>query len=130
MMLLTINCHDNPVNGKTENRSLLILSLSVFPDIMVPLDLAIVICNAMDPDGDILVYDWHTDSRLKIKGASRNEPWLFHTYENSSIFYSKNVIIPVNTPWVECNVRDVKGGSDVQIIHIIVQQYLGGDYYE
>jgi hypothetical protein len=81
----------------------------------------------MDLDGDTLVYDWYTDTRLKIKGAARDEPWLFHTYENSRIFYPKNVNIPSDTPWVECTVRDVKGGNDVQIIHFVVKQILGGE---
>ena len=122
-----LSCDDNPVDGKPENRSPVILSLFVFPDIIGPSDSAIVICNATDPDGDTLVYDWYTDTRLKIKGASRDEPWLFHTYENSRIFYPKNVNIPIDTPWVECTVRDVKGGNDVQIIHFIVKQNIGSD---
>ena len=91
-LLLNITCgDDNPVDGKQENRSPVILSLSVFPDVIGPSDSAIVICNAFDPDADTLVYDWITDGRLKIKGGQGDEHFLYNTYENSRMVYSKNI---------------------------------------
>jgi hypothetical protein len=67
-MIFSLNgCNDNPVEVKSENRSPIIFSLIVFPDIIGPTDSAIVICNAIDPDGDTLVYDWITDGKSKDK---------------------------------------------------------------
>jgi hypothetical protein len=122
IMLLTINCDDNPVDVK-ENQRPIIFSLIVFPDTISMEDSAIVICNAMDPDGDTLVYDWITDSRLRIKGA--NPPWdtrLFNTFENSRIFYPNQDHSPFDTVWVQCFARDRKGKSDAQLIIFIVKR--------
>jgi hypothetical protein len=123
-VLLTINCcKDNPVNSvKPENRSPVIFSLTVFPEVIGPTDSAIVICNAMDPDGDTLVYDWISDGRLRIKGALAGDYSLYHTHENSRIFYPDGVNTPIDTPWVQCFARDGKGKSANRIVHFIVRQ--------
>jgi hypothetical protein len=126
MLIAQNNCDDNPV--KPENHSPFILTLTVFPDVIGPQDSAIVICNAMDPDADTLVYDWITDGRVKIKGTRDYEHFLYHTYENSRIVYPKNLNnIAVDTLWVQCIVRDVKDGSDGEVITFILKQDLGGD---
>ncbi len=120
---LQFGCKDNPVNTeKPENRSPVIFSLTVFPDVISPTDSAIVICNALDPNGDTLVYDWITDSRLKIKGAFANERSLYHTHENSRIFYPDWINTPIDTPWVQCIVRDFKGGAVGKVICFIIKQ--------
>lgn len=120
VLLNIIGCNDNPVDGKSENRSPVILSLTVFPEVVKPNDSLIVICNAMDPDGDTLVYDWITDGRLRIKGTNNSR--LYHTTENSRVFYPKgNINIPIDTLWVQCFTRDVKGGADAKIVLIIVR---------
>ncbi len=110
---------DNPV--KPENQSPIITSVVVFPEVIGPNDSVLVVCNAMDPDGDTLVYDWLTDARLRIKGT--NFRWLYHTKNNSRIFYPTGVVkLPRDTVWVECSVRDVKGGADRKVVTIIVDQ--------
>ena len=38
IILLNINCDDNPVDGEAENRSPVIFSLTVFPDVTGPSD--------------------------------------------------------------------------------------------
>jgi len=125
LLLVQSNCDDNPI--KSENHSPFILTLAVFPDVIGPQDSAIVICNARDPDADTLVYDWITDGRMKIKGARNNEHFLYHTYENSRIVYpTQYVNTPVDTIWVQCMVRDVKGGSDGRVIRFVIRQDLGG----
>jgi hypothetical protein len=116
LILINIFCSSNPVeiNG---NQKPVIFSLTVFPDTIGPADSAIVICNAMDPDGDTLVYDWITDSRLRIKGVIPFwETRLFNTFENSRIFYPNQDIFPFDTVWVQCFARDRKGKSDAQLI--------------
>lgn len=98
--------------------------LDVFPDVIGPSDSAIVICEAIDPDGDTLVYDWITDARVRIKGSQYF--WLYHTSENTRIFYPTNINnVPVDTLWVQCIVRDVKGGATDGLVLFMVKQDLG-----
>jgi hypothetical protein len=130
IVLLNISCDDNPVNGKSENHSPIILSLTVFPEVVKTSDSLIVICNAIDPDGDTLVYDWYTTGVVRIKGLPS---WdccaLYNSYENSQIFYapdSAHVSTPQDTFWVQCAVRDRVGGQDVRLINFIVKQDQGG----
>jgi hypothetical protein len=126
LLLLTIpfalnNCDDNPI--ELENNSPVILSLTVFPEIVEPNDSLIVICNATDSDGDTLVYDWYTTGVVKIKGALPGLPALFNTTENSRIFYAPDSIYvsaPQDTFWIECAARDGKGGQVSQSINFIV----------
>jgi len=124
-----INCsEENPV--KPQNKSPEIISLEVFPNVVRPTDSIIVICEAMDPDGDTLVYDWITTGVVRIKGARGDEHWLYHTYENKRIFYAPDnlhVTAPLDTFWVQCFVRDVRGGADDQTIIFVVKQDIGGE---
>jgi hypothetical protein len=117
-------CKDSPVNSeKPKNHSPAISSLVVFPEVVRPSDSLVVICNANDPDGDALVYDWYTTGVVRIKGAHPNELALYNTYENSRIFYapdSMHVAAPQDTFWVACGTRDGKGGMDVRLILFIV----------
>lgn len=128
--VLITNCNedDNPV--KPKNHFPQILSVDVFPDVIGLNDSVIVICNATDPDGDTLVYDWITDGRVKIKGGHANYHWLYHTYENTRIFYPKPDVVnlPIDTLWVQCFVRDVRGGEVAETVIFVVKQNLeGGD---
>lgn len=117
------SCNENPVTVK-ENRSPVILSLTVFPDTIGLSDSAIVVCNAMDPDGDTLVYDWITDGRLKIKDGQVDGHVLYNTFENSRIVYAKNVNNrpPIDTVWVQCFARDRKGKSDAELVLFTVKR--------
>ena len=118
--LIIFGCEDDPV--KPENNQPIIKSLTAFPDVVGVQDSVIIICNAYDPDGDTVVYDWITDGRVKIKGSRAYEHFLYHTYENSRIVYpTQYVNLPVDTLWVQCMVRDVKGGSVGSIVRFVVQ---------
>jgi hypothetical protein len=111
------NC-DNESPTQPQNKSPQILSLDVFPNILRLSDTAIVICEAIDPDGDTLGYDWITDGRIRIKGY--NHSWLYHTYENTRVFYpTQNVNLPQDTLWVQCFARDVKGGSEAGLCFLL-----------
>ena len=130
ILLLNINCDDNPVDVKHENRNPVILSLTVFPDTINPSDSAIVICNAMDPDGDTLVYDWYTDGKSRIKGAPSYQDWiLYNTFENWCTIFPKNLNNkPIDTLWIECQARDGKGGGSIsEQISFILKQNGGGE---
>jgi len=123
ILLAQNNCDDNPV--KPENQHPVIISLTVFPDVIGPQDSAIVICNATDPDGDTLVYDWYTDGKSRIKGAPTYQDWiLYNTFENWCIIFPKNLNNkPIDTLWIECQARDGKGGGSIsEQIKLILKQ--------
>ena len=122
MLLTIIGCEDNSTDTKkSENHSPTILSLLVFPDIVGSQDSVIVICNAFDPDGDTLVYDWISDAKLRIKGANPpSDSRLFNTFEDSRIFYPTQRAI--DTVWVQCFARDRKGKSINEIVRFLVVQ--------
>ena len=90
----------------------------IFPEVIGSSDSLVVICNATDPDGDSLVYDWYSLSGpiVRIKGALPGQFVLYNTPENSRIFYapdSQYVAAPQDTFGLECAVRDRRGGTDV-----------------
>lgn len=120
ILFLLVNCNgENPVGP--QNNSPQILSIVVFPEIIGLSDSVIVICNAIDPDGDTLVYDWITDARVRIKGSNYSR--LYHTSENNRIFYPTKIVnIPIDTLWIQCFVRDVKGGADAKLFYFIVKE--------
>jgi hypothetical protein len=68
----------------------------------------LVVCNATDPDGDPLLYDWITDARLRIKDAP-GKVYLFGSHSNTQRFYIGILSGPVDTGRVECTVRDLDG---------------------
>ena len=94
-----------------------ISSVVVFPNVLGQGDSALVTVIASDPDGDALVYDWETDSRLIIKGNRPGDGQLYNTFSNSHVFY-RSTSPAVDTAWVYCSVRDQKGGGDGQLVLI------------
>ena len=108
---------DNPT--QPSNQSPQILSLTVFPTSLGTTDSVIVTCNAWDPDADQLVYDWITDARLQIKDpAVAGDNFLFNTVENSHVFYHGNLPTPHDSAFVQCIVRDRRGGGAGAIVMI------------
>lgn len=110
---------DNPV--RPVNHHPTILSLTAFPVAIGPGDSTIVIADATDSDGDRLVYDWVTDSRLVIKGNSPSDHELFDSPERFHIFYH-GTVTPFDSAWVECTARDGRGGVAVRSVTILVNQ--------
>lgn len=121
IVLLAYNsCNENTLEVG-ENQSPIILSLTVFPDVIGPLDSAIVVCNAMDPDGDTLVFDWTTDGKSRIKGTTYPDWTIFNTYENWCVVYPKNLNnVLKDTCIIQVFARDRKGKSDVQLVSYIL----------
>jgi hypothetical protein len=116
-------CKENPVEVKPENRRPIILSLTSFPEVIGPTDSVIIVCNAMDPDGDTLVYDWTTDGKSRIKEAAYPDWSIFNTYENWCVVYPKNLnSVLIDTCWVQVFARDRKGKSDVQLVSFILSR--------
>lgn len=116
-------CKENPVEVKPENNKPIIISLISFPGVVGPTDSVIVVCNAMDPDGDTLVYDWTTDGKSKIRGALYPDWSMFHTFDNWCVVYPKNLNdVLIDTCWIQVFARDRKGKSEVQLVSFILKR--------
>ena len=123
ILLATILTSCNENSTKVENNDPILKSLRAFPSIVNSGDSVIVICEAVDPDGDTLFYDWFTDSRLKIQGAGSDYFYLYNTRENTRIVYpTKKKDEPTDTAWISCSVRDGIGGQSLsKTVKIIVE---------
>ena len=107
-------CEEDP--AKPRNRDPVIASLTAFPGVVDPGDSLLVICESADADGDLLVYDWLTDGRLQIKGNQPGDSDLSNSPSKTQIFHV--VTSAFDSAWVECMVRDQRGGNDVQLVTI------------
>lgn len=112
-------CREYPT--RPVNRRPTISSVVAFPDVFGQGDSAIVTVFATDPDGDSLVYDWVTDSRLKIKGAVLGYSWLYNTFSSSQVFYRSTSPAYNDTAGVRCSVRDGRGGGDTRVVLILLR---------
>jgi len=118
--LLIIKCNEETPT-QYQNNSPEILSLNIFPSHVHPKDSFFVFCDAIDPDGDTLVYDWLQSGLLKIKGT--DWPYLYHQSENFQVFFAPDTIYAqLDTFWVKCGVRDVKGGGDIELVYVYVSK--------
>lgn len=103
------------------NHAPVISAALVFPQTLGPGDSAIVICNATDSDGDLILYDWYTDGRLRIKGAFLGVS-LYDSPYNTQVFYYNHADTPVDTAWIQVNAKDQRGMSDaVRLFPILTQ---------
>jgi hypothetical protein len=121
---LFLTACDSSTPLKATNVSPVAQSLTVFPTTIGPGDSAIVVCSAVDADGDTIVYDWSSDCRIRLKGPRPNDGFLYNQFSNSLIVYPGTCIqAPLDTGWVMCEVRDRRGGYDFAgTVRIIVSQ--------
>jgi hypothetical protein len=118
-------CHGQSPNRPIypHNHAPLLDSLIAIPDTIGPSDSTVVTCFARDPDGDPLVYDWLTDSRLVIQGT----PIWDHLHLNNQpsprcTLYNANLPDPINdSAWVYCSARDPRGGGAGRHVFIILR---------
>lgn len=92
-------------------------SIAAFPIVIGQGDSLVVTVIATDPDGDRLFYDWVTDSRLIIKDHPGSSE-IFDSVERSHVFYRAAVPAYDGIAWVECAVRDGKGGFVPRLITV------------
>ncbi len=117
--VIAAGCSD-PATSPQNHRPVM-LSLTAFPEIVGASDSVLVVCQAMDPDNDTLVYDWITDGRLRIRGALEGEHCLYNTRENFMVFYPDYIYAPVDTPWVQVFARDRRGMSAAQVVNFVIR---------
>ena len=100
-----------------------VVSLTAFPTTIGPTDSAIVLCIASDADGDTVVYDWMSDCRMVKKGGE-DRLTLYHQFDRALVVYPGACnTAPLDTGWVNCYVRDQRGGGvNAGTVRIIVRQ--------
>ena len=109
------------VHHPATNHRPIIMSLAAVPDSIGQYDSSLVTCSAHDPDGDVLVYDWITDARLRISGTRPNQYWLYNTLSPTRAFYPGTIGSTVlDTGWVQCFARDGRGMSASRTVYIKV----------
>ncbi len=104
------------------NRSPVVQSLVAFPSVLAPGDSAVIVCSATDPDGEPIVFDWRTDCRLLLKDSNGGSA--YNRSSNSIVVYVGTCgLTPLDTGWVNCEVRDGRGGgADAGTIRIAIQR--------
>ena len=122
-------CSDQRVEGPTlpTNHDPVIDSLVAVPDTIGPSDSTVVTCFARDPDNadrDSLVYDWLTDSRLRIPGQPAwDNNFLNNQPSPRCTFCNTNLPNPINdSAWVYCSARDPRGGGAWRQVFIILRR--------
>lgn len=120
LLLLNMNCNNPVTPEKKENHKPVISLLTDSPEIIGLPDSVVVTCQATDPDGDNLVYDWITNGRVRIKGVYDWEHALYNTYQNSHVFYPKDIprLPSLYTLWIQCFASDGKGKYDNDVIFL------------
>jgi hypothetical protein len=104
------------------NRSPVVRSLIAFPASISPGDSAVVVCQATDPDGDPVVFDWTSDCRL-IKQGAPGDFTAFNRGNAVVVYAGACADAPLDTGWVSCHVRDGRGGGAYAgVIRIVIQQ--------
>ena len=104
------------------NRSPVVQSLIAFPAALSPGDSAVVVCQATDPDGERVVFDWTSDCRLIKQGAS-GEFTAFNRGNTLVVYAGACARAPLDTGWVSCEVRDGRGGGGYAgTVRIVIHQ--------
>ncbi len=86
LLLGSSSCAKHAPTQPAVNHRPTILSVEVIPHPIGFSDTALVICHAVDPDGDALQYDWITQLPLKIAGA-QGGCYQFATHSDTCIVY-------------------------------------------
>lgn len=102
------------------NRDPAVQSLIAFPTSLAPGDSAIVVCRATDPDGDRVVFDWFTYNHLSMGPFGS---FVYSRGDTMVVFALPSANAPVDTGYVSCQVRDLRGGgADAGLVPIIIRQ--------
>lgn len=101
------------------NRAPVITRAVIAPDSITASDSALVVLTARDPDADPLVYDWITDSRLRVLNSPDFDTnHLFNTTENFQVLVYGASGSPGETGWIQCFARDGRGKSASVILFL------------
>lgn len=115
------SCGAGSTRPRPTNTKPAIDSIRVQPPIASVSDSITVTCFARDTDGDVLVYDWQTDSRLRINGVPANQPYKFGSPSSAERFYPQYSSSSLDTIYLSCSARDQHGASAARLVLIIIQ---------
>jgi hypothetical protein len=121
----TLGACDSAKPLRPVNYDPVVRSLTVFPAIIAPGDSAIVVCEASDPDGDTLVFDWESDCRLLMKDAlGQPAVYFYNSHDNRIVVYAGSCAnAPSDTGGVSCFVRDRRGGGAYAgLVRVVIRQ--------
>lgn len=121
LLLASVGACSRSDPTQPQNQRPAITSLTASPNAIGPGDSTIVTCMAVDPDGDQMFYDWHTDSRLVIQGNAPAEHDFYDSPDNTHVFYH-GAVTAYDSAWVRCIVRDHKGGLVGGLVDVLVNQ--------
>lgn len=111
--------HSQTAPAPPHNHSPTISAVTLFPSSVGVSDSAFVQLSATDLDGDTLVYDWIGDGKVRLKDAPRIA-YIFSSPRNFQTFYYASARAPLDTSWIQCYVRDQRGGQDGRLVALII----------
>ena len=112
-------CASKPT-APPQNRDPVISGASVNPSVLSLGDSALMICNASDPDGDALVFDWYANGRFILKDAPDTVS-RFSVPTDSQIIYYVYATAPLDTARIFCYARDRRGGEAGVLIRFLLR---------
>jgi len=117
-------CASKPT-APPQNRDPVISGASVTPSVLSVGDSALITCDASDPDGDALVYDWYADGRFRLKDAP-DGVFRFSCHTDSQLVYFVRAIAPLDTARIFCYARDTRGGEAGVLIRFLLKDTTSG----
>src|ERR1051325_4915243 len=134
-------CDSSKPTAPPQNRDPVINGASVAPSVVPVGDSALMICNASDPDGDAIVFDWYADGRFLLKDAPDGDAIVFDWYadgrfllkdapdgvtrysspSDSQVVYYVRAVARLDTARIFCYARDRRGGEAGVLIEFLLR---------
>src|ERR1051326_8643582 len=97
-------CDSSKPTAPPQNRDPVINGASVAPSVVPVGDSALMICNASDPDGDAIVFDWYADGRFLLKDAPDGVT-RYSSPSDSQVVYYVRAVARLDTARIFCYAR-------------------------
>jgi hypothetical protein len=113
-------CDSSKPTAPPQNRDPVINGASVAPSVVPVGDSALMICNASDPDGDAIVFDWYADGRFLLKDAPDGVT-RYSSPSDSQVVYYVRAVARLDTARIFCYARDRRGGEAGVLIEFLLR---------
>src|ERR1051325_4277255 len=120
-------CDSSKPTAPPQNRDPVINGASVAPSVVPVGDSALMICNASDPDGDAIVFDWYADGvdwyadgRILQKDAPDGVT-RYSSPSDSQVVYYVRAVARLDTARIFCYARDRRGGEAGVLIEFLLR---------
>lgn len=111
LLILIGACGSDRTPVTPTNRPPIIRSVSAQPETLALSDSTTITCDAIDPDGDSLRYDWFTQVPLRIVGAPQGV-YLYNSRSQTQILYYSGPESLTSLARVQVFARDTRGLQD------------------